>query len=1178
MQSKSRPSAVVSTRRSASDRDVQIVEVDSTFAQMVGLVEGQKVGINLHVDPPQAHTINIEPLTPADWEMIELHAQFLELNFLQQVRAIPNPDYSIPNEPKQAPHPITLHLSPTSMANIIITKLAPAPSVTQPFVKISPDAEVIVAPKERKPHRQPGRENSSVSSVGKRSASGRSGASTVRRKNSKEIGSKGAIYLRGVTRRLGAEWFDEGDENMTDRGLKVWLDRDTLMMKSLRGVTWVTVQIVRPAGLLETVDPQKEAAETEKPVMKVVARLGVWEDAPDSQHVALSSILCQTLATVDIVGGLVRIEPAPSQITRSDSRAEGTSAKSEGVKLLKVLPFASSAHQGSGLKFGADSKQERDEASKRLKELFGKGPSGPGLLNGPLTDGMFLPAVEDAEHSWPGGILRFDPHPSDANKSGVRWIHAGERPVPIEVQAEILKPSLFLKPWIAGEPMPATPPTLAGVDSISSQVFAHLSRSSSVLLTGGIGAGKTSLAYSIAQRLRSEQLYSTLYFPCRTLVTDEIRVSQVKETLNRLFACAAWGARLGGKAVVILDGLDKLCPVEMELQVGNDNGRSKHISECLIAIARQYCTLGSGVVVLATAQSKEAVNNVIIGGHVVREIVNLPAPNKEGRRRVLEMLVRKDSQEAAHAEPTEAATQRRHSSSGSSRSSRPATSDGPSGFTVSPSIDFLDLAGQTDGYVPGDLVLLASRARSECLIRTVTAGSAFNSDSSNLQPTLTPADFEAALKGFTPASLRNVTLQSSTVKWSSIGGLRETRQILLETLQYPTTYAPIFAACPLRLRSGLLLYGFPGCGKTLLASAIASECGLNFISVKGPEILNKYIGASEQSVRDLFERAQAARPCVLFFDEFDSIAPKRGHDSTGVTDRVVNQLLTQMDGAEGLGEGVYILAATSRPDLIDPALLRPGRLDKALLCGMPDLQDRVDVLKAVSSKVRIGRELTEQRWQEIAKRAAGYSGADLQALVYNAQLEAVHDVLGDHDFTAANRANGTTSNGASKGSGSAPEFSHFRFGEDDLEYDAEVGSKALKEKAMISQKLHDMAALKRKQKLALHKEHQSLLAEAAAAHGHQSVLSSDSDNDQDLAMSVRNGRGEEGEDDADAGSMEPVIQWRHMEKSLATTRSSISPEEKRRLERIYREFTDGRSAEFSNGQGGTEVGGRTSLM
>ncbi|CCO29321.1 Peroxisome biosynthesis protein PAS1 AltName: Full=Peroxin-1 [Rhizoctonia solani AG-1 IB] len=136
--------------------------------------------------------------------------------------------------------------------------------------------------------------------------------------------------------------------------------------------------------------------------------------------------------------------------------------------------------------------------------------------------------------------------------------------------------------------------------------------------------------------------------------------------------------------------------------------------------------------------------------------------------------------------------------------------------------------------------------------------------------------------------------------------VRYWRRVLRETLEWPTKYGAIFAKCPLRLRSGLLLYGYPGCGKTLLASAVAKECGLNFISVKGPELLNKYIGQSEQSVRDIFDRASAAKPCVLFLDEFDSIAPKRGHDSTGVTDRVVNQMLTQMDGAEGLDGGSKI--------------------------------------------------------------------------------------------------------------------------------------------------------------------------------------------------------------------------------------------------------------------------------
>lgn len=185
------------------------------------------------------------------------------------------------------------------------------------------------------------------------------------------------------------------------------------------------------------------------------------------------------------------------------------------------------------------------------------------------------------------------------------------------------------------------------------------------------------------------------------------------------------------------------------------------------------------------------------------------------------------------------------------------------------------------------------------------------------------------------------------------------------------------------------MYGYPGCGKTLLASAVAASFGLNFISVKGPELLNKYIGASEKAVRDLFERAQAAKPAVLFFDEFESIAPRRGHDSTGVTDRVVNQLLTEMDGAQGL-EGVYVLAATSRPDLIDPALLRPGRLDKSVLCDMPGAEERAEILRTVAKKLEVGREV-EGRWDEIGERTEGWSGADLQALLYNAHLGVVHE-------------------------------------------------------------------------------------------------------------------------------------------------------------------------------------------
>ena len=175
----------------------------------------------------------------------------------------------------------------------------------------------------------------------------------------------------------------------------------------------------------------------------------------------------------------------------------------------------------------------------------------------------------------------------------------------------------------------------------------------------------------------------------------------------------------------------------------------------------------------------------------------------------------------------------------------------------------------------------------------------------------------------------------SELNWNMIGGLEDVKQSLTESLIWPIKYKELFRRLSMKQSGGVLLFGPSGCGKTIIASALANESKFNFISVKGPELLSKYIGNSEQNVRDLFAKAQKARPCIIFFDEFDSLAPKRGHDSTGVTDRVVNQLLTQLDGVEQL-DGVYLLAATSRPDLIDQALLRPGRLDSFLYVGYPN--------------------------------------------------------------------------------------------------------------------------------------------------------------------------------------------------------------------------------------------------
>ncbi|KAH9994902.1 AAA-domain-containing protein [Xylariaceae sp. FL0662B] len=1143
------------SRGSGRDQEVASVEIDATLAATLGLSDGQKVTATIHVDPPLAHTVNIEPLTPEDWEIIELHATFLELNLLSQIRALPNPTYKSGSGQPAGSHPLTLHLSPTSTANIKVLSLEPVPSTDTAFVKIAPDAEVIVAPKLRSKPSRSNTGNRSVSGTSRRS--GKSSASTVRRKSTREE-KKPALFLRPLDRKFCDEWFDE---ETAPRDMSVWVDQDHLLSNEFRGVSWVAVNIVKPAGLQPPIDPQKQQenvanAEAAKAIEKVVAKLRPWDDPPSSQAIALSTPLCAILGCCGIVGGVAKIEPAPPPLSRST------------IKQLKVFPFSTASSKPSdGLKFGGESKAEKEEASKRISHIYGQKGNVDGLLQGPLTDGMVLPAYDDLvlPHGWEGGVVKFDAANS-SSKDSLNWCVGTERPISIDVQQPISAPTWLEEDDIA-KGTPSSESILVGIDSLLADLKSHLSHMSSVLLTGALGSGKTVVAQSLAQTLQTEFLFHTTYFPCRKLINDESRITTIKETLNRVFMGASWGARLGGKSLVILDDLDKLCPVETELQVGNDNGRSRQISETICSIVRRYCGRNSGVVLLATAQGKDSLNNVIIGGHVVREIISLKAPDKEARRRVIETIVR---QHTVSPEPSQSPDWDR---------SRPTTADGSTGtedggawmdggsqssrnnsvsksksdgFLLDPELDFLDLAGETDGYMPGDLLLLVSRARNEALIRSV-GETPSNTSLDIIQ--LGPADFDKALKGFTPASLRNVTLQTSTTTFDSIGGLKETRQILLETLQYPTKYAPIFAQCPLRLRSGLLLYGYPGCGKTLLASAVAGECGLNFISVKGPEILNKYIGASEKSVRDLFERASAAKPCVLFFDEFDSIAPKRGHDSTGVTDRVVNQLLTQMDGAEGLS-GVYVLAATSRPDLIDPALLRPGRLDKSLLCDFPSLEDRVDILQALGKKVKLSEEVSssEEGLVEIAKRTEGYSGADLQALISNAQLEAIHDVLNDVELQPSGNKQSATNTQGRSGAPRTRNFVQFRYGLDASLAEAEERAKKgfnksaqLAENAAIAAKLAEIKLARKQAKL--------------GQKGANNPVST-----------------EKGEKGKEAKHTEVHIGWKHMMKALEGTNASISSQERFRLERIYREFVVGRSGEMRDGQGSMEIGGRTSLM
>uniref|UniRef100_A0A669QPP4 Peroxisomal ATPase PEX1 n=1 Tax=Phasianus colchicus TaxID=9054 RepID=A0A669QPP4_PHACC len=495
-----------------------------------------------------------------------------------------------------------------------------------------------------------------------------------------------------------------------------------------------------------------------------------------------------------------------------------------------------------------------------------------------------------------------------------------------------------------------------GVDKLGVSSFEHIShsllgrplsqklagiavglRSGGVLLTGGKGSGKSTLAKAICKEAFDRLDAHVEVIDCKALRGK--RLGNIRKNVEEAFLEASWRQ----PSIILMDDLDHIVgvPPTPEHENSPETVQSSRLAYVLKDLIKEVISLGSLIALIATSQSEHALHPSLVsaqGTHIFQCFKRIQSPDQKQRCEVLCSVIKNKL-----------------------NCDVKKLSD----------LDLQYVAKETEGFVARDFTMLVDRAihASELNLSTV--------------------DFQKALKDFTPLALRNVSLHKpKDIGWDRIGGLKDVKQILMDTIMLPAKYPELFANLPIRQRSGVLLYGAPGTGKTLLAGVVARESGMNFISVKGPELLSKYIGASEQAVRDIFNRAQAAKPCIVFFDEFDSIAPRRGHDNTGVTDRVVNQLLTQLDGVEGL-QGVYVLAATSRPDLIDPALLRPGRLDKCLYCPPPDLSSRCEILKALSHSLSLANDVD---LEYLAAKTEHFTGADLKALLYNAQLEAIHNL------------------------------------------------------------------------------------------------------------------------------------------------------------------------------------------
>jgi len=310
-------------------------------------------------------------------------------------------------------------------------------------------------------------------------------------------------------------------------------------------------------------------------------------------------------------------------------------------------------------------------------------------------------------------------------------------------------------------------------------------------------------------------------------------------------------------------------------------------------------------------------------------------------------------------------------------------------------VDLEQVANETHGFVGADLAQLCTEAALTCIREKMYL--------IDLEDESIPAEvldslsvtmdhFRSALGVCNPSALRETVVETPNTTWDDIGGLENVKRELKELVQYPVEHPEMYHKFGMEPSKGVLFYGPPGCGKTLLAKAIANECQANCISIKGPELLTMWFGESESNVRDVFDKARQAAPCVLFFDELDSIAKSRGGslgDAGGAGDRVINQILTEMDGI-GKKKNVFVIGATNRPDIIDPAILRPGRLDQLIYIPLPDLPSRLAILKAALRKSPVAKDVN---LEFLAQHTHGFSGADLTEICQRAVKLAIRESI-----------------------------------------------------------------------------------------------------------------------------------------------------------------------------------------
>lgn len=462
-----------------------------------------------------------------------------------------------------------------------------------------------------------------------------------------------------------------------------------------------------------------------------------------------------------------------------------------------------------------------------------------------------------------------------------------------------------------------------------------------VLMHGPPGTGKTLIAKAVANESNAN------FF---TLSGPEIMskyYGQSEENLRNIFKEAIDNA----PSIIFIDEIDSIASKREETQ----GDVERRVVAQLLATMDGLNERGKVIVIGATNRVNSLDPALRRPGRFDREI-EIGIPNRKGRKEILEVHTR--------------------------------------GMPLSEKIDLDKFSEITHGYSGADLQALSKEAAMRTLRKILPE---LDLDLESIPAEVlnklevTDEDFYEAFKSLTPSALREVIIESPNVSWNDIGGLAESKQELQESVEWPMKYQDVFQHMDANPPKGILLYGPPGTGKTLLAKAVASESEANFISVKGPEFMNKWVGESEKAIRETFRKARQAAPCIVFFDELDAIAPTRGEScgSSQVTERMISQLLTELDGLEALKD-VTVIAATNRPDIVDTALLRPGRFDKLISIPTPDTDARKEIFRIHTKNKPIADDVN---LDALAEKTEGYTGADIAGICNEAVMATIREYI-----------------------------------------------------------------------------------------------------------------------------------------------------------------------------------------